>query len=82
MAMVEEGDLISIDIPGQSLEIVGFDNKRQDSAAIGDKLQERKAAWKGFDKKPDGVLGLFTKMAGETQNGASMLGKHVNKQRT
>jgi hypothetical protein len=26
-------------------------------------------------KKPDGALGLFTKMAGDTQNGASMLGK-------
>ena len=27
------------------------------------------------EKKPDGVLGLFTKMAGDTQNGASMLAK-------
>jgi dihydroxy-acid dehydratase len=75
LALVEDGDLISIDIPGQSLEIVGFDNKRREPEAVERKLRERKAAWKGFDKKPDGVLGLFTKMAGDTQYGASMLGK-------
>jgi dihydroxyacid dehydratase/phosphogluconate dehydratase len=72
---VEEGDLISIDIPGQSLEIVGFDNKRQERAAVESKLKKRAAQWQGFDKKHDGVLGLFTKMAGDTQDGASMLRK-------
>jgi dihydroxy-acid dehydratase len=74
LALVEMGDLISIDISGQSLEIVGFDNKRREPEAVEHKLSERKAAWKGFDKKLDGVLGLFTKMAGDTQDGASMLG--------
>jgi dihydroxy-acid dehydratase len=73
LALVEEGDLISIDIPGQRLEIVGFDNKRRDRAAVERKIDERKAVWKGFEKKPDGLLGLFAKMAGDTQDGASML---------
>jgi dihydroxy-acid dehydratase len=75
LALVEEGDLISIDIAAQTLDIVGFDNTRQDPAAVDRLLQERRAAWKRFDKKPDGVLGLFTRMAGDTHDGASMLGK-------
>jgi dihydroxy-acid dehydratase len=75
LAFVADSDLISIDIRGQTLDIVGFDNQRQDPAAIERKLEERRANWKGFDKKPGGVLGLFTKMAGDTRDGASMLGK-------
>ena len=71
--MVEEGDLISIDIPGQTIEVVGFKGKHENKEEVDSKLQERAGAWKGFEKKREGVLGLFTGMAGDTQKGASML---------
>ncbi len=73
IAMVEEGDLISIDIPGQTIEVVGFKGKHENKEEVDRKLQERAGAWKGFEKKREGVLGLFTGMAGDTQKGASML---------
>ncbi len=73
IALVEEGDLISIDIPRHTLEIIGFEGKQTNKEEVDRKLRERTAAWKGFDMKRNGLLGLFTKMAKETQKGASML---------
>ena len=73
LALVKEGDLISIDIPGQTLEIIGFKTKHRSMEEVDYKLQERAGSWKGFEKNRNGVLGLFIKMAGDTQKGASML---------
>jgi dihydroxy-acid dehydratase len=73
IALVEAGDLISIDIPKHTLEIVGFEGKQTNKEEIDRKLRERASTWKGFEIKTNGLMGLFTKMASETQKGASML---------
>jgi dihydroxy-acid dehydratase len=74
LALVEAGDLISIDTPGQVLEIVGCSGKRKNPDEIAGILRERARQWQGFVSEHKGVLGLFTRSAGSTQKGASMLG--------
>ena len=73
LAFVEPDDIISIDILRQTLDMVGFDKKRQNPDKVNRTLNKRADSWKGFQKKKKGVLGLFTRMAGPTQKGASML---------
>ena len=73
IALVEAEDLISIDIQKHALEIVGFEGKQTNKDDIDRKLRERVSTWKGYDIKTNGLMGLFTKMARETQKGASML---------
>jgi dihydroxy-acid dehydratase len=73
IALVQDGDLISIDIAAQALNIVGFDGKPKQPEEVARKLNERSAAWKEFEKPKSGVLGLFTRTAGPTHKGASML---------
>jgi len=73
LAFVETGDLISINIHRETLDIVGINGKKQTSEKINRCLKERADLWKGFTKKKKGVLGLFARMAGPTQKGASML---------
>ena len=72
LAMVEANDLISIDTREQILEIVGIAGEKKNSDVIQDILQERAKQWKGFTSEGKGVLGLFTRNAGNTQKGASM----------
>jgi dihydroxy-acid dehydratase len=73
LALVEEGDLISIDTRGQTLELVGVAGERKNSDEVEGILHERSRKWQGFTSKHKGVLGLFTRSAGATQKGASML---------
>jgi len=73
LALVENGDLISIDTPEQTLDLVGIAGERKNSGMIQDILAERAKQWKGFTSGRKGVLGLFTHNAGNTQKGASML---------
>jgi len=73
IALIKNGDLISIDIFAQALNIVGFDGKSKQPKEVELKLKERSAAWKGFEKPKDGILGLFKRTAGATDKGASML---------
>ncbi|MBW2592141.1 MAG: dihydroxy-acid dehydratase, partial [Deltaproteobacteria bacterium] len=73
LAFVKTDDLISIDIHRQTLDVVGFDGKQKNPEEVNRRLEERVDSWKGFKKKKKGVLGLFARMAGPTQKGASML---------
>jgi len=73
LALVESGDLISIDTQEQILDLVGIAGERKNSDVIQDILQERAKQWKGFTSNHRGVLGLFTHSADATQKGASML---------
>jgi len=73
IALVKEGDLISIDIPAQTLDIVGFEGNRQGPQEVERKLKQRAERWKPVERKREGVLGLFTRTAGATDKGASML---------
>jgi len=73
LALVKQGDLISIDIPDESLNMVGFRGKRMDPDEIGQELRKRALNWKGFEPRPGGVLGLFTREAASVNEGASMI---------
>ena len=73
LALVEEGDLISIDTHAQTLALVGISGERKKPDEIKGILAERSRKWKGFMPEHKGVLGLFTRSAGATQKGASML---------
>jgi len=73
LAFVEKGDLISIDTRGQTLELVGVAGERKKPDEVEGILRERSRQWQGFTSEHKGVLGLFTRSAGATQKGASML---------
>ena len=71
IALVEEGDLIELDIPGRKLEIVGIAGKRCTPEEVAAELEKRRAAWK---PKPvrykGGVLRLFAEHAASPAKGA------------
>ena len=73
LALVQKGDLISIDTHGQTLELVGIAGERKTPDEVEAVLRERINQWQGFRSEHKGVLGLFTRSAGATQKGASML---------
>lgn len=72
IALVEEGDLISIDVAGRALQIVGIQGEVKDPVEIERKLKERAKGWINPKQKKDGTLGLFTRNAGNTVQGSSI----------
>lgn len=72
IALVEEGDLIHIDIPGRALNLIGDAQGEKTEQEISRLLQERKKRWKCPEIHHDGVLGLFARCAGSTARGASL----------
>ena len=72
IALVENGDMISIDIPNRRLEIVGIKGKRNEPEEIERIMDERRKVTEIIKAEKDGVLGLFTRTADETVKGASM----------
>jgi dihydroxy-acid dehydratase len=73
IALVEAEDIIAVDIPAQTLDIIGVSGERQSRREVEKILQQRAAQWKGFRLEKKGVLGLFSEMAGDLNKGASML---------
>jgi dihydroxy-acid dehydratase len=71
--LVENGDLISIDTREQTLDLVGIAGDRKNPDEIEAILRKRARQWPGFESEHKGVLGLYTRNAGDTQKGASML---------
>ena len=73
IALVEEGDLIEIDIPGRVLRICGIHGKLLPEEAIQAELTARRAAWQPrASRYTSGALGLFTKNASSPMEGGSM----------
>jgi dihydroxy-acid dehydratase len=72
IAIVEEGDLIEIDIPGRSINLVGAKNKREDPEAVDAIIRERLAGWKKRPEKYRGVLGLYARLATSAMEGGYM----------
>jgi dihydroxyacid dehydratase/phosphogluconate dehydratase len=69
--MVEDDDLLSIDIPGRNLNIVGHADRRMDSAEVQSLLAERKKKWKAPPiLHPRGVLKRYTSQAVSAIKGA------------
>ncbi len=73
IALVEEGDLIRIDIPGRTLEICGIAGKEKTAAEIEAVLAERRAAWKApASRYGGGVLKFFCEHAVSAIKGGYM----------
>ena len=73
IALVEEGDLIRIDIPGRKLEIIGVRGEEKSVEEMDAILTERRAAWvKKPAKYPAGVLKIFSEHALSPMKGGYM----------
>lgn len=70
LAFVEEGDLISVNIPERKLEIVGIAGKEIPKDEIEKVLEERKKNWEKPVTDNKGVLGLFQSLAVSPMKGA------------
>jgi len=71
IALVQDGDLILIDIPARSLDIIGHKDKRMDSGEVHSLLAERKKAWKpAVRQHPPGILKRYTALAVSAIKGA------------
>ena len=71
IALVKEGDLIEIDIPGRILAIVGVNGERKSPEEIDQILAERKKNWKPKPRKyKSGVLRMFSEHAASPMKGA------------
>ncbi len=71
IALVEEGDLIEIDVPGRRLNIVGVDGEPKTPEEMAAVLARRRAAWKPKPRRyKRGVLRLFSEHAASPMKGA------------
>ncbi len=73
IALVENGDLIRIDIPNRSIDIVGVNGKERSMEEMRKILEERKKSWRKPELKiKKGALSLYTKLAVSPMKGAYM----------
>ena len=73
IALVEEGDLIEIDVPGRVLAIVGIAGERKTPEEIDEVLAQRRARWQPKPRKyRSGVLRLYAEHAASPMKGAYM----------
>ena len=73
IALVEEGDLIQVDIPGRVLRICGLHGQEATEEEITTELARRKERWHPRPSKyTTGALGLFTKNAASPMKGGYM----------
>jgi dihydroxy-acid dehydratase len=71
IALVEDGDILSIDIPARGLNIVGNAQRRMDAAEVQSLLTKRKADWKAPSlKHPLGVLKRYAHQSVSAIKGA------------
>ncbi|WP_163194315.1 dihydroxy-acid dehydratase [Clostridium thermarum] len=73
IALVEEGDLIKIDIPARSLDIIGVKEEEKTVEEIAAILEERRKNWnKPKPKYTKGTLGIYTRLAVSPMKGGYM----------
>lgn len=73
IALVEEGDLIRIDIPGRELRLIGVEGKELPDAEVERILEERRKAWTPRPAKyTRGALGLYVRHAVSPMKGGYM----------
>lgn len=71
IALVEEGDLIEIDVPGRKLNIIGIAGEQKTMEEVEAVLEERLANWQPREPKyTKGVLRLFSEHAASPMKGA------------
>ncbi|MGQ9694068.1 MAG: dihydroxy-acid dehydratase [Thermodesulfobacteriota bacterium] len=74
LALVEDEDLISIDIPARLLSVVGIKGKKLNSQAVTEVFGERKKRWKAPQlKHPRGILHRYSKQAASAMKGAYLI---------
>ncbi len=71
IALIEDGDLISIDIPNRKLAVIGCNGKQMSPDEVSAKLDDRKKNWKLPDlKHTSGVLKRYARHAASAMKGA------------
>ncbi len=71
IALVENGDTITIDIPGRGLSITALhDAPEADAAVVAERLKQRKAVWKSAARPLKGVLKRYAARAVPAMKGA------------
>jgi dihydroxy-acid dehydratase len=71
IALIEDGDLVRIDIPGRSLEVIGVNDKRIDPSEMDTILADRKKKWKMPElTHASGVLKRYARRAASAMKGA------------
>jgi dihydroxy-acid dehydratase len=73
IALVEDGDLISIDVPRRRLDIVGVAGKTREPQEIEEVLAERRRIWRQPRPRHEtGILSLYSRVARDASEGASI----------
>jgi dihydroxy-acid dehydratase len=71
IALVADGDLISIDIPNRKLSVIGCEGKQMSPDQVKDHLADRKKEWKLPDlQHTNGVLKRYARRAASAMKGA------------
>ena len=71
IALVADGDLISIDIPNRKLSVIGCEGKQMSPDQVKDHLADRKKKWKLPDlQHTNGVLKRYARRAASAMKGA------------
>ncbi len=73
IGLVEDGDLISIDVPKRRLDVVGVAGESREPSEIDEVLAERKRIWRPPSPRHDtGILSLYSRVARSAGEGASI----------
>jgi dihydroxy-acid dehydratase len=73
IALVEDGDLISIDVPRRRLDIVGVAGETRKPEDIDEALTERRRIWRPPRPRHEtGILSLYSRVARAAAEGASI----------
>ncbi len=73
IALLEEGDLIRLDIPARSLQIVGITGEAREAAEVSEVLAERRSHWQAPELSGRrGIFKRYTETATSGMNGAYM----------
>lgn len=73
IALIEDDDIIDINVPERTLNLAGVKGQRLSADEVAAVLEKRRAVWKNQAPEYSGVLGLFTRYAGDTASGATLL---------
>ncbi|HUB42982.1 MAG TPA: dihydroxy-acid dehydratase [Streptosporangiaceae bacterium] len=73
IALVEDGDLISIDVPRRRLDIVGVAGETRKPQEVEEALAERRRIWRPPRPRHEtGILSLYSRVARSAPEGASI----------
>lgn len=77
IALIENNDLITIDIPARRLDITGTNGIRQTAEVVATILSDRRKQWTRPTFRPTGgILDIFTRNSASPMKGAYMENKH------